>query len=1079
MPKSPKLNIINVPGFVVEPDDLNDRRVLVNDPDRDNDIEEKTVIRIGQYVGDLSSGKVGSTTHPNKYKLDRDGVETSTHNKQTGRPLTLGATTNTNFHADRRLIAGTSLDKELQEPDPGQIGFGDTWQRGETNEPGRVDGHDLIREAESATSPVKLITSAILSNNRFSSDRQLNATVTAGGRSEPENGFNPSIRLPDPNARSQSLGSYNRSVKDTTFNNLAKIGTILSLRGTGEVGSNSDNYNPLSFGAEAKAILPSPTQLGVSRPEWETLSAGDVIRRMSQNDIDDKTLTDIAPYSWGVMNNVYDPFDGISATGMPILAFTLILTMLAATELISALVELISPGKPVNAPTLHTSGRHVFGKWKTELPGKAPAGSSFGPTLNFDFPPPIGEILGIQETENSFGDSLRKGTFLFFGIERDLSSVVGAAVGAAAASFGLGGLVEENPSAPGYNAVFCRAILRSTITIINSFKKLGDSPNFISGVKNFLAIFEVIKNSKLISAINIFTSVGDRALSRTEAHEVSADGLFYNSEVDSVADDSPTAAITKSKLKGSNKLAWAGNRTPSSFLLPSTVFGMSTLIALTGKGKGYGNPSSMVLPNEAMSKHRVAIIEPQSPDSAAATESRIPQTTTDVDAISVEKIEAALEAEYVPFYFHDMRTNEITSFHAFLNSLTEDFSPAWETSDGYGRVDQIAIYKSTGRKINLSFWVISTGHADFNDMWVKLNKLVTLVYPQYSQGRKLNPENWQFTMPFSQVMTSSPIIRLRVGDLVRSNYSRFNLSRVFGLTDKGTKLGKDNEIDLSVNRAKLETALNLIRVLRKKPWLLTYRRFAIKNDGANVSSEQGASISVPIPMVGASGEPAAAPMKLPAALLPYYKLTPHGPFSINGDTASIGISTGATSSDDISDELSGIFSMDSMSVTEIVENYGINGNEAVKLVSQMKLYELSGKNNQKTKDRKFIIPTSWVDLLPTEKLDIIQEQNITTAGEGAITAIADFMLPSKNAIVKSFEETGGMGLACRIDSMSFDWMDQVVWNTTTQGEKAPKRVKVTMSVTAIHDISPGLDHTGYNRAPIWPVGPMNTKINRE
>ena len=36
---------------------------------------------------------------------------------------------------------------------------------------------------------------------------------------------------------------------------------------------------------------------------------------------------------------------------------------------------------------------------------------------------------------------------------------------------------------------------------------------------------------------------------------------------------------------------------------------------------------------------------------------------------SVREIEDKLECEYMPFYFHDIRTNEILPFHAFLESI--------------------------------------------------------------------------------------------------------------------------------------------------------------------------------------------------------------------------------------------------------------------------------------------------------------------------------------------------------------------------------------------------------------------------
>ena len=82
-----------------------------------------------------------------------------------------------------------------------------------------------------------------------------------------------------------------------------------------------------------------------------------------------------------------------------------------------------------------------------------------------------------------------------------------------------------------------------------------------------------------------------------------------------------------------------------------------------------------------------------------------------------------------------------------------------------------------------------------------------------------------------------------------------------------------------------------------------------------------------------------------------------------------------------------------------------------------------------------------------------------------------FMSEKENSLVKAFKDSGGKGLAGVIESMNFDWYDKVTWETTKVGKKAPKLCKVTLAFSPIHDISPGLDSNGYNRAPIYPVGP--------
>ena len=102
-------------------------------------------------------------------------------------------------------------------------------------------------------------------------------------------------------------------------------------------------------------------------------------------------------------------------------------------------------------------------------------------------------------------------------------------------------------------------------------------------------------------------------------------------------------------------------------------------------------------------------------------------------------------------------------------------------------MDPVRTYKSTTRSLGLSFYVVATSKSDFDEMWFKINKLTTLIYPKWSGGTQVsveaNGDTSTFIQPFSQVMAASPLIRLRVGDVIKGNYSRFNLARLFGIGD--------------------------------------------------------------------------------------------------------------------------------------------------------------------------------------------------------------------------------------------------------------------------------------------------------
>lgn len=144
----------------------------------------------------------------------------------------------------------------------------------------------------------------------------------------------------------------------------------------------------------------------------------------------------------------------------------------------------------------------------------------------------------------------------------------------------------------------------------------------------------------------------------------------------------------------------------------------------------------------------------------------------------VKEIEKQLEAEYIPFYFHDLRTNEIIAFHAFIRSLSETYAPTWNAEQYYGRVDNVQIYSGiTRRDISLSFTIAALNRIDFDIMWKKVNKFVTLVYPQFGQQIQTTDGD---NIPFSAPIRGAPIIRMRLGDLIKTNASYRAYKEIFG-----------------------------------------------------------------------------------------------------------------------------------------------------------------------------------------------------------------------------------------------------------------------------------------------------------
>jgi hypothetical protein len=418
------------------------------------------------------------------------------------------------------------------------------------------------------------------------------------------------------------------------------------------------------------------------------------------------------------------------------------------------------------------------------------------------------------------------------------------------------------------------------------------------------------------------------------------------------------------------------------YLLPSHVEGLSQLL----------DAPPGVIPKSG-NKSRTTKIQ--------TNRNRIPDEVRD-------EFEKLLDAEYVPFSFQDVRTNEIISFHAFLASLTDDYTASYDSVDGLGRIEPVKVYKSTHRRIGISFHIAATSGDDFEDMWYKINRLLMFVYPQYTEGRDLvvNSEGqqvYQFKAPFSQQPGASPLVRIRLGDLLRSNYSRFSLARLFGAADGTMSLPKD---------------------------ATTQNSAAVKIDSSAVPALQAFKEGKNLP-VGTE-------IKIPEDVINRMKIDK---LQVKNAVATIG------------DPVEG--KIDTSKIRP--------GQTLIKIYT---IAERSEGNASTIPKNQYYISNS--NIRPTPKA-ISQEQAKYSSNPDMQSAITAFMNPENNAIVKSFESSGGKGLAGVIESMNFDWYNHVTWDTDTD-RTAPKMCKVTLSFSPIHDITPGLDYRGSNRAPVYPVG---------
>lgn len=693
---------------------------------------------------------------------------------------------------------------------------------------------------------------------------------------------------------------------------------------------------------------------------------------------------------------------------------------------------------------------------------------------------------------------------------------------------------------------FWNSVMRSNAKIITLFEQALNQTD-AHAVANTVAL---LLKSRALKIANVFAQIGYTSLVSTLGAE------FKNSnDIDSPQSDaqreevpfsqdsiatSPGTRVSKSRDntgRSALSLAWRNSSLPTALLLPNSLIRASIDMDYIFEGP---NAVKEMLTSTLQDKTYVT----------ARNVGRIPIGV-------VHEIENRLDAEYVPFYFQDLRTNEVIAFHAFLETLSDAYNPTFNKTNTYGRADPVQNYTSTKRSIGGSFWIVATDPDDFNEMWHKINKLVTLVYPQYTEG-VLNTTTQKppfgkdqvltFEQPFSQIVGASPIFRLRVGDVIKSNYSRFNLARLFGAGSLSTGIAPpDNPVgsggNIGINRdagsgiasgfeSGFSTAMQavLLAVIASPIELLPIL-------GKNLTGPEAAAAD-------SAAYEVLAPILTNGFVNPLVRLATSTKLSGQGSTGgSLGIL----------DSLFGrTFLKPRHEPYEFIDNSGktcyikalrpleVSAIKAVKPSDGDYDWTASKMSGRSSGSGKPIVVEVKADLttIPTIPATLIQgDQSVATSGVCKVTlddclfdpdafygatyaalmaasvpniiggggaavlasvastpassaasaggfpvdtsVLLDFVgspmrrftSPYSNVITAAMEGSMGRGLAGIFGSLSFNWVgsDAVPWETNWNS-RAPMACKVSFQFEPIHDIAPGLDAYGANRAPVYNVG---------
>lgn len=844
----------------------------------------------------------------------------------------------------------------------------------------------------------------------------------------------------------KELGVHNIN---QNLDNKIKLGDLKKL-GLWTLFNASGEYvipeNPLDGSATYTAMAPGLARLG-QRINTSRFRPVNVYKQQNPNFTkpSSNSYAEGDVLSYGNVNNFAVRFHGYENKANIALASMFLITIGGLIKAISAIGNLSSNTEP-NTPQEYLGpqkrferlGRHII----------PPETSLFSDAVRR-----IGLGIKTVDTEYPFYECLNRGLMIFsnLGSTKDLN--IGQTLGSLLAA-NIISIVGESPDPVSQNHGFYITVLRNIIRNATFFISqttdlisgiANDNPDLngeqdISGTNPVGSVINVIRESKFFKFINILAQIGNIAF-MMESNGVDP---TQESFIDSIKDFSPYGfALNPANLQAKSRLqdgtlAFKQSSAKSLYILPTGYKNAINAIPETGRlfhGTTYTEFDRLQNNSDLIDNKRKDIIVEE------------PRDLINGNRISkeiVEKMERYLEADYLPFYFHDIRTNEIISFHAFLENISDSFDAEYQEETGFGRVDKIKIYKSTNRIINLSFRLMASNEQDFDNMWFKINKLITLVYPQWSKGREINFGNNKFIQAFSQIPSASPMIRMRVGDLIKSNYSKLNLARLFGISQnadefKFERFNTDNSGEISV-----------------ESYTLINNKISILTDRIQTNNYEPGDHLVLLPNTNRN---------------PYIR---EDQITVNPRTRNRTPrrATGQSATEDPNRLV--INSPTNIQVVRTINNAssdlnfgGPDGFTVIRLLNNTR------EGNFRVPNRSLNIDRAWISRTAFE--EFARERNSTNPNESQNSSantnqeIIQSFLSNDNPIFKSFDSTKGKGLAGFIKSLKFDFAN-TTWEVNRFNSRAPKMLKIDIDFLPIHDLAPGIDHNGFNSAPIYNIG---------
>jgi hypothetical protein len=123
----------------------------------------------------------------------------------------------------------------------------------------------------------------------------------------------------------------------------------------------------------------------------------------------------------------------------------------------------------------------------------------------------------------------------------------------------------------------------------------------------------------------------------------------------------------------------------------------------------------------------------------------------------------------MPFYFKDMRDGAYLFFRAYIEGLSENISPTYNSTQYIGRSEPVYTYGQTERDVNFTLKLFAQTKDELNMIYKKMNKLTSMCYPEYFKDLRLDDDG--IARSYGNRM-KPPLTKLRIGELYGNSQSQ-------------------------------------------------------------------------------------------------------------------------------------------------------------------------------------------------------------------------------------------------------------------------------------------------------------------